>query len=151
TSAATKTSAAKKSRATKKSAGAKSAATTKSTKAEKLPAAKPSSAKSAAAIAGIRVTHPERVIDTESGTTKGELVAYYAAVAPLMLPHLQDRPVAMLRAPAGVTGGQFFQKHADEGTLPGLQRLPRSLDPDHQPLLVVPSAEGLLSAAQMNV
>src|SRR5690606_9977810 len=44
-----------------------------------------------------------------------------------------------------------FPKQADEGTLAGLRRLPRSLDPDHQPLLVVPSAEGLLSAAQMNV
>lgn len=103
------------------------------------------------AAADLRVTHPERVIDAATGITKGELVAYYAAVAPLMLPHLQDRPVAMLRAPAGVAGQKFFQKHADERALPELQRLPRSLDPGHRPLLVVPSAQALLAAAQMNV
>lgn len=101
--------------------------------------------------ADLRVTHPERVIDAASGITKGALVAYCAAVAPLMLPHLEDRPVAMLRAPAGVAGKKFFQKHADERALPELQRLPRSMDPGHRPLLVVPSAPALLAAAQMNV
>ncbi len=100
---------------------------------------------------GLRVTHPERVIDAQSGITKGELVAYYAAVAELMQPHLEGRPVAMLRAPNGVDGQQFFQKHANEGTLRGLERLPKSLDPDHRPLLVIPGPKGLLSAAQMNV
>ena len=52
-----------------------------------------------AAAEDLRVTHPERVIDAGTGITKGDLVAYYAAVASLMLPHLQDRPVAMLREP----------------------------------------------------
>src|SRR5690606_20390437 len=103
------------------------------------------------AAADLRVTHPERVIDADTGITKGELVGYYAAVAPLMLPHLQDRPVAMLRAPAGVAGQKFFQKHAAERALPQLQRLPRALDPGHRPLLVVPSEQALLAAAQMNV
>jgi bifunctional non-homologous end joining protein LigD len=99
-----------------------------------------------------RVTHAERVIDPASGVTKGELVAYYARVAALMLPHLKARPVALVRAPAGVAGAQFFQKHADEATaLPGIARLDESLDPGHEALLVVGSAAGLLSAAQMNV
>ena len=101
--------------------------------------------------ADLRVTHAERVIDPESGVTKGELVAYYASVARLMLPHLKDRPVALLRAPGGVTGPQFFQKHADSTELPGLQRLSRDLDPGHEPLLAIGSAAGLLMAAQMNV
>jgi len=99
-----------------------------------------------------RVTHAERVIDPASGITKGELVAYYARVATLMLPHLKARPVALVRAPAGVTGAQFFQKHAtDAPVLPGIVRLDESLDPGHEALLVVGSAAGLLSAAQMNV
>jgi bifunctional non-homologous end joining protein LigD len=99
-----------------------------------------------------RVTHAGRVIDAASGVTKGELVDYYARVAALMLPHLKARPVALVRAPAGVAGVQFFQKHADDATaLPGIVRLAESLDPGHEALLVVASATGLLSAAQLNV
>ena len=98
-----------------------------------------------------QVTHAERVIDTASGVTKGELVDFYRRVARVMLPHLKARPVALLRAPAGVAGAQFFQKHADEHSLPGIELLDKSLDPGHEPLLVVDSAEGLASAAQMNV
>ncbi len=99
----------------------------------------------------MRVTHPERVIDTSANITKGELVAYYAAVAELMLPHLEDRPVAMLRAPSGIAGQMFFQKHAETNTLQQLTRLPKSMDPEHRPLLVVQTRDALLGAAQMNV
>jgi DNA ligase D-like protein (predicted polymerase)/DNA ligase D-like protein (predicted 3'-phosphoesterase) len=97
------------------------------------------------------VTHAERVIDAESGVTKGELAAYYARVSDLMLPHLKARPVALVRAPGGVGGPQFFQKHADENELPGIGLLDKTLDPGHDALLVVASPQGLLSAAQMNV
>ncbi len=98
-----------------------------------------------------RVTHAERVIDTASGATKGELVAFYERIAPLMLPHLRHRPTALLRAPAGTSGELFFQKHAQGDVLPGMTRLSPALDPGHEPLLAVASALGLASAAQMNV
>ena len=52
-------------------------------------------------IAGQTITHPERVIDPASGATKLDLARYYATVAPLILPHLAQRPVALLRAPDG--------------------------------------------------
>jgi len=97
------------------------------------------------------VTHADRVIDASSGVTKGELVDFYERVAPLMLPHLKARPVALVRAPAGVGGAQFFQKHADQNALPGIDLLDKALDPGHEALLVVASARGLQSAAQMNV
>lgn len=107
---------------------------------------------SAAALpTGLRITHPERVIDASTGLTKGDLIAYYAQVAPLLLPHLKDRPVALLRAPDGVAGEQFFQKHAQPRLLPQLERLDARLDPGNAPLLVIPSIQALLSAAQMNV
>jgi bifunctional non-homologous end joining protein LigD len=99
----------------------------------------------------MRITHPNRVIDAQSGVTKGDLIAYYAAVAPLLLPHLEDRPVSLLRAPSGVAGQKFFQKHAEARSLPDLKRLPRSLDPGHQPLLAMTSVKALLAAGQMNV
>ncbi len=97
------------------------------------------------------LTHAERVIDATSGITKGELADYYDRVAPLMLPHLKARPVALVRAPAGAGGAQFFQKHADENALPGITLLDKALDPGHEALLVVASVKGLQSAAQMNV
>lgn len=100
---------------------------------------------------GTKITHPGRVIDTSTGITKGELVEYYAQVAPLLLPQLRDRPVALLRAPAGLGGGMFFQKHAEARSLPHVQLLDASLDPGHAPLLAIHSEQALLSAAQMNM
>jgi bifunctional non-homologous end joining protein LigD len=99
---------------------------------------------------GLRVTHPERVIDASTGITKGELVAYYAQVAELMLPHLEQRPLALLRAPAGIDGEKFFQKHSEARALPHVQVLDPSLDPGKGPLLAVSSTDALLSVAQMN-
>ncbi|HYP78840.1 MAG TPA: DNA ligase D, partial [Steroidobacteraceae bacterium] len=120
----------------------------------KKPGMKPASQPAAAALkklpADLRVTHPERVIDASTGITKGELVAYYAQVASLMLPQLEDRPVALLRAPAGIDGEVFFQKHAEARALPHVKMLDPSLDPGNGALLAISSAAGLLSAAQMN-
>jgi bifunctional non-homologous end joining protein LigD len=97
-----------------------------------------------------RVTHPSRIVDAASGTTKGEIAAYFERAAPLLLPHLASRPVALVRAPAGVKGFKFFQKHADADELPGVVLLDPSLDPGHAALLKIGSAQGLASAAQMN-
>ena len=105
----------------------------------------------AQASASTRVTHAERVIDAHSGVTKGELVDFDASVAAVMLPHLRLRPVALVRAPAGVDGELFFQKHAEASAMAGIDRLDPALDPGHEPLLAVTSREGLLSAAQLNV
>ena len=68
-----------------------------------------------------------------------------------MMEHLKGRPVALVRAPSGIGGELFFQKHAERYQMPGIVQLDRALDPGHPPLLEVATAEGLLSAAQMNV
>ncbi len=98
----------------------------------------------------LRITHPKRVIDTKSGLTKRDVIQHYAAVASLMLPHLKGRPVSLVRAPAGVAGELFFQKHAKDAELPGVKLLDASLDPGHDRLLEISNLAGLLSAAQMN-
>jgi bifunctional non-homologous end joining protein LigD len=59
------------------------------------------------------------VVDPQSGTTKIELVRYYALVAPLMMEHLKGRPIAMVRAPDGIEGQLFFQKHLDRYKMAG--------------------------------
>ncbi|MBI2769512.1 MAG: DNA ligase D [Burkholderiales bacterium] len=101
--------------------------------------------------ATLRVSNPDRVIDTESGTTKIGLVRYYALVGPLMMEHLKARPVSLVRAPQGISGQLFFQKHLERYQMEGMRPLDTALDPDHPAYLEVATPEGLLSAAQMNV
>ncbi len=97
-----------------------------------------------------KLTHPERVIDPASGTTKLALARYYATVAPLMQPHLADRPVALLRAPDGLDGELFFQKHMQGRPVQAVTQLPPKLDPGHAPLMAIDSAAALLAVVQMN-
>ena len=116
------------------------------------PAAKTSARAGAgsAEVDGVRITHPERVIDAATGHTKLDLARYYASIAEWMLPHLKSRPASLVRAPEGVGGELFFQKHADLRTMPGVKELP-GLWEGHGPLLEVPTKKALVAAAQMNV
>ncbi|WP_416051560.1 DNA ligase D [Cupriavidus basilensis] len=107
--------------------------------------------KLAAATGKVAISHADRVIDDSTGITKGELVRYYERVASLMLPHLRGRPIAMVRAPAGVHGQQFFQRHGDTLHVEGINMLNTSLWPGHPALLEIVSAPGLIAAAQLNV
>jgi bifunctional non-homologous end joining protein LigD len=67
--------------------------------------------KSSAEVANVRLTHPDRVYWPDAGVTKQGLAEYYASVWKLMAPHVIDRPLAIVRAPEGVGGETFFQKH----------------------------------------
>jgi bifunctional non-homologous end joining protein LigD len=58
----------------------------------------------------VKLTNQGKVFFPEEGITKGDLVAYYRAVAPVLVPHLRDRPFTMIRYPDGIAGGHFFQK-----------------------------------------
>jgi bifunctional non-homologous end joining protein LigD len=106
--------------------------------------------KSVASKFSVKVTNPDRVIDPSTGFKKVDLVRYYESIADWMLPHLKNRPASLVRAPEGVAGKQFFQKH-DEAKLPGLTQLNAELWPGHDALLAVNTAQALVSAAQMNV
>jgi len=101
--------------------------------------------------ASLKITNGERVIDQQSGATKLDLVRYYAHVGALMLEHVKGRPLSLVRAPGGVGGELFFQKHADVDKLPGVKQMDQALDPDHPSMLEVGSVAGILSAAQWNV
>jgi len=104
-----------------------------------------------ALLSGVRITHPDRVIDASTGITKLELVRYYAKVSTVMTEHLGARPVSMVRAPDGVDAELFFQKHLEHHEMEGVIALDPKLDEGHAPLLAVAQPEGLLWAAQMNV
>ena len=124
-------------------------------RAVRLPAAKSSNVSAARTAPGLavrlHVTNPQRVIDTRTGTTKLELVRYYALVGDMMMKHLKGRPVSLLRAPDGVDGQLFFQKHVHTETLAGIRQLDPGLTIGQPPMIEVASKQGLLSAAQWNV
>jgi bifunctional non-homologous end joining protein LigD len=120
-------------------------------------AARASTAASATALPGnlpatFKVTHGERVMDAESGVTKVDMVRYYALVGELMMEHLKGRPVSLVRAPEGVGGELFFQKHVvDTAKMPGVVQMDQALDPEHPRMTEIATVEGLLSSAQWNV
>jgi bifunctional non-homologous end joining protein LigD len=68
-------------------------------------------ARGAAEVANVRLSHPDRVYWPDAGVTKQDLAEYYVGVWDWMAPHIVDRPLALVRAPEGVGGETFFQKH----------------------------------------
>jgi bifunctional non-homologous end joining protein LigD len=70
-----------------------------------------------------RITHPEKVLFPGDGITKGELAAYYDAVADVMLPHLRGRPITMERFPSGIGAKGFLQKDVVKGFPDWLKRV----------------------------
>lgn len=73
------------------------------------------------------ITHPEKVLFPADGKspaiTKGELAAYYEAIAPVMVPHVRGRPVTMERYPAGIDKKGFIQKDVSKGFPSWLERV----------------------------
>jgi bifunctional non-homologous end joining protein LigD len=123
-------------------------ATAKKTIAKKTIAKKSASGKPV--INSVAISHPERVIDPQSGATKEDLALFYSSIAEWILPHLDDRPVSLVRAPDGITGEQFFQKHAERLAIPNIKHLDKSLDPGHPSLMEIDSPEALVGATQMS-
>jgi len=64
----------------------------------------------------LRLSNLEKVLYPRTGTTKGEVLHYYAQIAPVLLPHLKDRAVTRIRWPHGVQDLSFFEKNAPAGT-----------------------------------
>lgn len=69
------------------------------------------------------ITHPEKILFPDDGITKGELAAYYEAIAPVMLPHLRRRPITMERFHRGIGAPGFFQKDVSKGFPEWLKRV----------------------------
>ncbi|MFJ2493919.1 DNA ligase D [Pseudomonas iridis] len=127
--------------------------TTAKKPAKKAVASKPAPTETAPSQLGlangkVRITHPDRVIDAVSGTTKMQLAEYYASVAEWILPQLKDRPVALVRAPDGIAGELFFQKNAEHLAIPGITTLDKQVT--GQPVMLINNAEALIGAVQMS-
>jgi bifunctional non-homologous end joining protein LigD len=99
---------------------------------------------------GTVITHPDKVLFPDDGITKGELAAYYEAIAPVMLPHFVGRPVTMERYPSGIGKLGFWQKDVSKGFPDWLQRVevPKKDGVVHHP--VVTDLRSLLWTANQN-
>ena len=96
------------------------------------------------------ITHPDKVLFPDDGITKGELAAYYEAIAPIMVPHIRGRPVTMERFHHGIAEKGFFQKDVSKGFPAWLERVdvPKKDGTVHYPL--VNDTRSLLWMANQN-
>ncbi|MGC3894688.1 DNA ligase D [Pseudomonas urmiensis] len=100
-------------------------------------------------LSDLHLTHPERVIDATTGVTKREIAEYYADVAKWLMPQLKNRPVALVRAPEGLSGELFFQKNAGQLHIPGVLSYEKAKA--GQAAMVLNRPDSLLGAVQMNM
>ncbi|MCA3572576.1 MAG: DNA ligase D [Aestuariivirga sp.] len=93
-------------------------------------------------------THPERVLWEDAGVTKQDLGDYYSAIAPWILPHVENRVLSLLRCPGGTAGKCFFAKHAWMGLDPAIRLVDTG---DEKPMMALGGLDGILALVQANV
>jgi len=100
---------------------------------------------------GVSISHPDKVLWPDAGdglpVTKLDLALYLEAMAEQIMPHIKGRPCSILRAPDGVPGPVFFQRHVAGSASPHFDEV--RLDKDHSPYLVFNRPQALIAAAQI--
>jgi len=104
-----------------------------------------------AAVAGVRLSHPDKVLYPEDGITKLDLARYYEQAIRWMLPHVENRLLSLVRCPAGSGKKCFFQKHPGQGTSEHLRRFEVTEKQKTEEYLALYDLEGLVSLVQMGV
>jgi len=102
-------------------------------------------------IAGVRVTHPYRVLFAAQDITKRELIEHYLSVADEMLPHVVERPISLVRCPRGSGKECFFQKHASDGFPDEFKAVKIREKSGSDQYLYIEDERGLVASVQMGV
>lgn len=114
-----------------------------------LAAASRSTPQARVSVAGVTVSHPDRLVYPDVGMTKLEVAKYYEAAAERMVPYLAGRPLTVVRCPGGAAEKCFFQKHATD-SIPAL--VPRVTVREGRGSMTYPAiatAEALLTMVQL--
>ncbi len=109
------------------------------------PAPKPAR-RAAAAETEVKLSNPQKPLWPDIGLTKQGLLDYYASVWERMAPFVTERPLSLLRAPDGIAGQVFFQKHAGAGLHKAVARM---RDKDGEELLFIRDFDGLAALVQL--
>jgi bifunctional non-homologous end joining protein LigD len=102
-------------------------------------------------VAGVRITHPDKLMFPELGLTKLDIANYYASVGKWMLPHLKGRPLTLVFCPTGVSKGCTYLRHTKLWGPKAIRRVKIQEKTKLGEYMVVDTLEGLVSLAQMNV
>ena len=103
-------------------------------------------------VAGVSVSHPDRVVFPETGERKLDLIEYYHAVANYMLPHVGNRPLSVLRIPETIADEQFFQRHLPaNGGLHNVDEVDVQVKDRTEHYMAIDDELGLLSLSQWGV
>jgi bifunctional non-homologous end joining protein LigD len=97
----------------------------------------------------VALSNPDKPLWPKERITKADLADYYARMAAPLLRFVADRPVSVIRAPDGIAGETFFQRHHNRGTSSRIGKA--KLAGDRRPYLVIKDAEGLRAMAQWGV
>jgi bifunctional non-homologous end joining protein LigD len=102
-------------------------------------------------VAGVRITHPDKLMFPELGLTKLDIAKYYESVGTRMLPHLKGRPLTLVFCPTGVAKGCTYLRHTKVWGPKAIRRVKIQEKTKIGEYMVVDTLEGLVSLAQMNV
>jgi bifunctional non-homologous end joining protein LigD len=102
-------------------------------------------------VAGITLTHPDRVLYPEQNITKRDLALFYEEIAAWVLPHLAGRPLSLVRCPQGYQKECFYQKHVGENLPAWVRRVSIKERDTVGKYVVIDSLPGLISLVQMGV
>ncbi|HET9229094.1 MAG TPA: DNA ligase D, partial [Thermoanaerobaculia bacterium] len=102
-------------------------------------------------VAGVKLSNPDRVFYPDLKLTKRELVLFYERIEAWILPHIENRPLTMVRCPSGYNKQCFYQKHVGDQFPKTIKRIEVEEGPDAEPYGALNSLTGLISLVQMGV